>query len=300
MRVLWLNTWCLPHITGAAHIRKIASYVAAEARRSGADVVALGEVFGEAAKREMTAHVRRRWRRAQCVEPPRGGVVTQDSGLLVLLPEETRCHGVHFEAFEGYHLWDGLASKGFLGVDVETRRRERLLVVATHLQNAEVGFSLSRGERVALGQLHQLLHRSWIWAKRHRVVVVGDFNLEPRVVEGGLSDPEREAFEVLRPSRGTTRDTLQIFDYAVVSRAATPPAWVKALSVKEAENPSDHLAVLVGDDDEGRPSSWRRRELPRRGGEAAGQGYQRPPRWPCGCSSMRCTGSRGWGGAGLI
>lgn len=254
MRVLWLNTWCLPHVTGESHIDQLATYISTEARRFSVDMIALGEVFGEATKRELVARLRHDgngWMR--CVEPPPGGWLMQDSGLLVLLAKGTQCHAVFFEAFHSYHLWDGLASKGFLGVDIETRTGERVLVVATHLQNAEVGFSLKMGRTVALQQLHQLLHRSWIWAKNQRIILVGDFNVDPVVAEASLSDGEVETFGVVRPLCGTTRDTNQIFDYAIASRDHIPPR-VNVLMSKEDENPSDHFAILVCD--ETTPSVW--------------------------------------------
>ena len=295
MRIVWLNTWCLPHITTLAHIKKVARYISTEAKRNSADVIALGEVFGETNKREMISQIQENVGRIQSIESPCGGWITQDSGLLVLLAEGTQCLAVHFETFDTYHLWDGLAAKGFLGVHVENRDKERFLVVATHLQNAEVGFSLSSGKATAVAQIHQLLCRTWIWANCQPLVVVGDFNIEPGVMETSLSCAESEFFQVLQPICGTTRDTHQIFDYAIASRAHKP-LLVKTLLTTEDVNPSDHLAIFIRDDTNA-PITWRGKGAV--GGEASGSGYQRATiatMWVLLYSIYQLlTSSNGWG-----
>ena len=74
-------------------------------------------------------------------------------------------------------------------------------------------------------------------------MVLGDFNLAPKQVRAPV---ERRGYRVVAPWHGTTKDTEQTFDYALVRGVG---ARVRVCSGDgdgvDSSQPSDHRAVLL-------------------------------------------------------
>ena len=240
----------------------MAQYISHLVQKERPDLIGLSEVFGEANREKLIAELSKTvaFRVIQPKDPnfSRFQWWEQCSGLLFLwvlggCDRRIAPYHVEFHKFRDHHLWDGFARKGFLVAQLRIQDPSRISapfrldVAIAHMQNATVGFSMSRGHAVVQRQIKQLLRmlRARKAVNNTEFVIVADFNVPPRV----LCDFVEGSEVVVAPPHGTTTDTSETLDYCVASTTSSPGGVLDTRVCPSgndpSRNPSDHLPIVV-------------------------------------------------------
>lgn len=253
IRIIWYNTWCLPIITSESHIKHVARYLIQLVTANKVDLIGLAEVFG--GNKDLLLDELKR------ISPVQFTVYSsthgkqwwgcQSSGLMLIVYHWTsyplyriRCEDVNFHSFQKSHLWDCIAAKGFIVTPVIIENKETsqdVTLVFTHLQNSEVGFSVHKGRRTVIKQVHEIFERVKLLS---HYAIIGDINIEPRYIPTSLLN--RYKSSIVSPLFATTKDTMQLFDYVICSRTLRSRLRVNIIDdFENTNNPSDHFAIQI-------------------------------------------------------
>lgn len=241
LRICWLNTWCLPYVTTAAHIQKLVDFVSVIVQTKNPQVMALCELFDDSRDDFISKFNSRLPNRFKMITTTYGSTWwgRQSCGILVMYDQKELsttdlavCRA-YFDPFVESRSVDRLATKGVVTLVLRNLISGRCMRMSfTHLQDAHAPSIVNNYTSVTKTQLAQILTK----CKKDSFLIVGDFNIEPNSSYAVVGDM---AANVIYPSVRTHRDGL--LDYAICSRDID----AKVSVVETNTNPSDHEPILI-------------------------------------------------------